>query len=51
MCRNLINVMFGESREEALLEEMAFALEVTREKINEVLAEVAHLYRLRQAHG
>ena len=51
MCRNLITVMFGESREEALLGEMAFALEVTREKINEVLAEVARLYRLRQEHG
>ena len=51
MCRNLIDVMFGESREEALLGEMAFTLEVTREKINEVLAEVARLYRLRQAHG
>ena len=51
MCRNLINVMFGESGEEALLGEMAFALEVTREKINEVLAEVARLYRLRQEHG
>lgn len=51
MCRNLISVMFGESREEALLGEIAFALEVTREKLNEVLAEVARLYRLRQAHG
>jgi len=51
MCRHLISVMFGESREEALLQEIASTLEVTREKINEVLAEVARLYRLRQSHG
>jgi HD-like signal output (HDOD) protein len=51
MCRRLITIMFGESREEALLQEIAGTLEVTREKINEVLAEVARLYRLRQSHG
>lgn len=51
MCRQLISVMFGESKDETLLLEIADTLEVTREKINEVLAEVTRLYRLRQSHG